>query len=221
MRVEEARAIKSSLDQYANNDHEVLLNIGSSTDDYRVVQQPHIDNVIFSKLDSARFTVVHFDLKKDQGVDISGDIFNPEVQDNLQSIKPSIILCCNLLEHLVDISRNNIPPIINNILSKGGVLIMSVPFSYPLHFDPIDTYFRPTPQEISKLFPNYDILEQDIIRSNTFMREYALYSMSIKIKTIIRLLLPIYKFKEWICLAHRVSWLFRSYKVSYIVLRKR
>jgi len=222
MRVEEAIYIKSVLDIYTgeNEDLKVLLNLGSGTDNYRRVQQPHIDREIFSKLHEDQYKVINFDLKEDIGVDISGNIFDETTQNRLKTIKPSIIICCNLFEHLELDLRDKIYNIIDELLEINGTLIITVPYSYPLHFDPIDTYFRPSPQEISSLFPEFMVLEESIVNSTNFFIEYMSYNLYYKLKLLIRLCMPFYKYNDWKALAHRLKWLFSNYKVSCVTLRK-
>jgi len=222
MRVEEAKYIKLALDKYTGHNMriEVLLNLGSSTEYFRKFEQPHIDKEIFKYVRKNKYNILHFDLKNDTGIDISGNIFDKKIQEKLQDEKPSIIMCCNLLEHLESEQRNKIPSIIDDILRKNGILLITVPYSYPLHLDPIDTYFRPSPEKISKLFYRYEVLDESIVESTTFFDEFKLLGVLSKMKLFIRLFAPFYKYKQWQSLMHRTLWLFRSYKVSCVVLRK-
>ena len=160
MRIEEAIHIKNILKKYTGKTFrsEVLLNLGSSTEFFRKIEQPHIDKFLFQPLDNKKYKLIHFDLKSNDGVDISGDIFSKKIQKKLKELNPSIILCCNLLEHLEENSRNRIATILNNLLKKNGVLILTVPYSYPLHLDPIDSYYRPSPKELVRKFYGYDVL---------------------------------------------------------------
>ena len=223
MRIEEAIHIKRKLKKFTGKSSklEVVLNLGSSTEFFRKTEQPHIDKFLLQPLDNMKYKVIHFDLKSNNGVDISGDIFSKNIQKKLKKLNPSIILCCNLLEHLEENSRNGIRTILNNLLGKNGILLMTVPYSYPLHLDPIDTYYRPSPKDLIQLFYGYDVLDESIIESTSFLDEYLSYKVFKKIKIWIRLFMPFYKFKEWRCLAHRFLWLLRSYKISCIMIKKK
>ena len=222
MRIEEAKHIKCILEKYTGNSStsEVLLNLGSSTEDFRKIQQPHIDRYVFQPLDKLKYNTIHFDLKSDKGVDISGNIFDSEVQNKLKETRPTIVMCCNLLEHLEENSRDEMQNIFNKLLEKNGILLITVPYSYPMHLDPIDTYFRPSPQDLRELFPDYKILDVSIVVSTTFMDEYLAYSLYTKIRILIRIFTPIYKYKVWKSLMHRMLWLSRNYKISCIMLKK-
>ena len=68
------------------------------------------------------------------------------------------VLCCNILEHVAD--REAFARVCDQILSPGGTIVVSVPQSYPLHMDPIDTYYRPMPAEIAQLL--VDPANQDL-----------------------------------------------------------
>jgi len=222
MRLEEAKHIKYILAKYTGNNRklEVLLNLGSSTGDFRKIQQPHIDKYIFKPLDKTIYQTIHFDLKNDIGVDLSGNIFDVETQKTLLKTKPTIIMCCNLMEHLDEDLRHQVPNIFDLILENEGVLLITVPYSYPVHLDPIDTYFRPSPLQLSALFPGYYTLDKSIIESSTFLDEFLSYSLYWKIRTVVRLFTPFYKYKGWKTLIHRCLWLFKKYKISCVLLKK-
>ena len=44
-----------------------------------------------------------------------------------------------------------------SITADGGYILISVPYRYRIHHDPIDNGFRPTPGEILALFPSAQI----------------------------------------------------------------
>ena len=79
-----------------------LLNLGSSTRDFREAIQPHIERELFAPLREAGVKVVHCDLKEDEGVDFAGDILEPEVIGRLKGMQFKYILLLNLLEHVRD-----------------------------------------------------------------------------------------------------------------------
>jgi hypothetical protein len=79
-----------------------LLNLGSSTRDFREAIQPHIERELFAPLREAGVKVVHCDLKEDEGVDFAGDIMEPEVIGRLKGMQFKCILLSNLLEHVRD-----------------------------------------------------------------------------------------------------------------------
>jgi len=220
MRIEEAKYIGNLVKRFIDTKEGRLLNIGSSTEEYRKITSPYIDAEIFAPLNNLNIKITHFDLKNEKGVDIAGDIFDSKIQNTLEVLKPNLIMACNLLEHLEQDMRKEFPQIINRLFDKEGILIITVPYSYPLHLDPIDTFYRPSPKELSSLFANYEVLDSTIINSSTFFDEFLKYNLFYKLKTMIRIFTPFYKFKVWLCLMHRLMWLFRPYKITCVALKK-
>ena len=56
-----------------------LVNVGSSTGEFREVRQPHIDRIVFAPLRAAGVEVVHADVKAAPGVDLVGDLTEDRV----------------------------------------------------------------------------------------------------------------------------------------------
>jgi SAM-dependent methyltransferase len=129
-----------------------VLDIGSSTLEFRTRVQPHIDRHVFAPLRAAGIAISHLDARAEPGVDIVADI------TTLQGVASDfdVAICTSLLEHVVD--REQTALHICRVVKPGGVLILTVPQRYPLHADPIDTGFRPTPEELRRLLPWPDVL---------------------------------------------------------------
>lgn len=130
-----------------------LLDIGSSTLAFRTVEQPHIDRHVFAPLRARGVEVSHLDARAEPGVDIVADIAT------LEGVRSDydVAICTSLLEHVVD--RRDTTKNICRVVKPGGVLILTVPLRYPIHLDPIDTGFRPSPAELRQLVPWNDVLE--------------------------------------------------------------
>jgi hypothetical protein len=220
MRVEEAIFIGRKIIELHEGQPGRVLNLGSSTAYVREVIQPHIQEHMLSPLMQTRIQAIHADLKHAEGVDLAGDIFDPAFQSRLAETTPTVVLACNLLEHLPNSARGQFPAIVDAILPPGAYLILSVPYSYPIHFDPIDTYYRPNPRELCALFPSFHVVEERVIVSTTHGAELISEGIARIVKTALRLLMPFYKFRGWLSYVHRFRWLFRPYKISCVVLRK-
>lgn len=126
-----------------------VANIGSSTDYFRRIIQPHIQSNIIDTLQHSGWNVVNVDLKKEPGVDVVADVTNKAFSEGLED-RFELTLCTNLLEHVEDINL-----VINNLVAitrSGGHILITVPYKYKIHLDPIDNGFRPTPQQIVDLF---------------------------------------------------------------------
>src|SRR5256885_17083781 len=74
----------------------VVLNLGSGSKRFREVSKPYIDRDIFEPLARAGARVVHADLKSGEGIDISGDLFDPAVQGRLRGLAADTLLACNI-----------------------------------------------------------------------------------------------------------------------------
>ncbi|MCW3110761.1 MAG: class SAM-dependent methyltransferase [Segetibacter sp.] len=147
---EESLWIKKAIQKLkpVNGNNEVA-NIGSSTDHFRKVIQPHIHNNIIDTLLATGWKVINVDMKKEQGVDLVADVTKENFAEPFKE-RFALTICTNLLEHVEDIklvTKNLVA-----ITRSGGHLLITVPYKYKLHYDPIDNGFRPTPQQIVDLF---------------------------------------------------------------------
>jgi SAM-dependent methyltransferase len=160
---EESLWIKNALQKLkpVPGDNEVA-NIGSSTEHFRKVVQPHIHNNIINALQHSGWKVFNVDMKKEPGVDYVADVTKPDFALPYHD-RFSLTICTNLLEHVEDIklvTKNLVA-----ITKSGGYLLITVPYKYKIHLDPIDNGFRPTPQQIVDLFSDVaeSIIDSKII----------------------------------------------------------
>lgn len=126
-----------------------VANIGSSTSHFRQVIQPHIHSNIIDSLLKSGWNIFNVDVKREEGVDLVADVTSPSFAEPYKN-RFAITICTNLLEHVEDI-----PLVVKNLvkITRGdGHILITVPYKYKLHYDPIDNGFRPTPQEIVNLF---------------------------------------------------------------------
>lgn len=193
-----------------------LLNIGSSTEKFRKKTQPWIDNYLFKPSREKEFKIIHTDLKKDEGVDIAGDLCDPKFLKEIANLNIKSVLCSNLLEHLEN--REQFCEAISSILPTGGYLFVTVPYQYPYHPDPIDTMFRPSIDELEKLFPSLTKLHGEIVYSkyNGTRFPFLIFAVAFTL----RLLLPIYKPQTWRRSVVRFPWLFKRVSSTCLVLQK-
>jgi SAM-dependent methyltransferase len=127
-----------------------VLDIGSSTEYFRRVEQPYIDYHVFRPLRKRGVEAVHVDVKEADGVDLVVDLTVPDLGSTLDSLpRGDIVLCSNLLEHVTD--RELVVGRLRDLTASGGLLVVTVPHVYPYHPDPIDTLFRPTDAELAAL----------------------------------------------------------------------
>lgn len=160
---EESLWIKNAIEKLRPSAHaDQVANIGSSTEYFRKVIQPHIHHNIITSLTNAGWKVFNVDLKKEEGVDLVADVTKPDFEELLRD-KFAFTICTNLLEHVEDIDL-----VIRNLVAvtkNNGHILITVPYKYKIHLDPIDNGFRPTPKEIIERFNNAvgEVIDSKII----------------------------------------------------------
>jgi hypothetical protein len=124
-------------------------------------------------------------------------------------------VCSNLLEHLTD--RAAFARAMTKILPAGGIAIVTVPRSYPFHADPIDTGYRPLPDEIATLFPSCTLVRGEVVDDTTYATELRQKGMRRAFRSVVGAARP------WGVAAKaqraRLRWLFKPFTTSCVVLR--
>ncbi len=219
MLIEEARWLGDQLRVLEPGRVYPLLDVGSSTAKFRSLEQPWIDASIFGPARAAQRTVIHLDAKAAPGVDIVADLGDPATVASLAKRDFKSVLCSNLLEHVADPQR--IARTLLQLVPAGGYLFVSCPYRYPFHPDPIDTLFRPTPQELADLFPGTTIHRQAVVRDGTYLDQIGSAPGDF-VRLLARLLLPFYRpanwRRAWTQLIHHLPWAFRRFEATCVVL---
>lgn len=151
-----------------------MLNVGSHTAEFRAKTQPWIDEELFRPFARRGCEVIHTDIQADEGVDLVGDLTDPQFQNQLRARRFRSVFCNNLLEHVTDPA--SIANALRDCVVPGGYLLLSVPYRFPYHPDPIDTMFRPSPEELHTLFPGTSIVVAKRLRCGN-LSTYALMRM--------------------------------------------
>jgi hypothetical protein len=183
------------------------------------VSQPHIHAELFRPLGKAGVTVIHSDLKQADGVDRAGDILDPAVMGDLKSRGFRCVLISNLLEHVRN--RDAVAAACEEIVGSGGLILATVPSSFPFHADPIDTYYRPSPPELTALFKRSCVLLNEELIVRTYREDWkARGSAGWKelAKTVGWSLIFLARPKSFASRAHRWLWFSRPYRVSIALL---
>jgi hypothetical protein len=167
----EAEAIRLREILLAQGEVSPLLNLGSSTREFREQAKPHIERELFAPLRAAGVTVFHSDLKQADGVDLAGDIMDPAVRADLKGRGFRTLLIANMLEHVRD--RDAVIAACEEIVGPGGLILATVPSSFPYHADPIDTGYRPRPEALAAAFPNSAPLLAEEVEGRTYKEEIA------------------------------------------------
>jgi hypothetical protein len=220
MRAEEARFVGALIRDRADRIG-VVLEIGSSDRFHREQAQPHIHQLVHSPLLAAGIRVITSDMKSGDGIDIVGDLFDPVVRDELAELHPDLVLCCNILEHVRD--PQGLSAIVASLVGPDKWLLVTAPHSYPYHLDPIDTMFRPTPQEIARLFPDFDLEVGWIFEAGSFrgdMERHQSPPIVNFLRTLARSVWPWQGLEAAKARWHRWFWYFKPYEMSLALLRR-
>lgn len=142
--------IKQFLPTIIGEDAFPILNIGSSTSQYRKITQPHVQENIFSHFTDEKSQVIHLDMKADEGVDLVGNLYDPRFLQKIKNLKVKTIFCNNILMYLDGDSRRKLSEIFYTIIPEGGYLLISNSHIFPAAPDPKEEYYREGAMEMYK-----------------------------------------------------------------------
>ena len=217
MLIEEAKWFGSKIFSMEIDQTFPMIDIGSGNSKFREKEQPWIDEYIFKPAREKRQKVVHVDVKNAPGVDIVGDLSNIKFLNKLAGMEFKSVFCANFLEHIIN--REDVAMAISSIIPSQGYIFVSCPYRYPYHTDPIDTLFRPDMLELASIFPDTKIIFGEIVTCRTYW-EYIARSPLVLIKTVIRILLPLYRPRRWFTALSHLPWVFKNFQSTCLVLRK-
>ncbi|MBI5516884.1 MAG: methyltransferase type 11 [Deltaproteobacteria bacterium] len=163
----EARWLGRALAVIPDGDLFPMVNVGSSTRALREEAQPWIHEEIFKPLSLRGGRVVHQDLKAADGVDLVGDLNDPACWEKVSALAPRSVFCSNVLEHVPVAARDALCARMVALVPPGGYLVLSVPRAFPYHPDPLDTGFRPSPDDLAQLFPGTTRTREDVVNCGT------------------------------------------------------
>jgi len=216
MRKEEALKIKEIKEKFykKNKIFKNIINLGSSNIQELAVKKPW-SQTIFELYKNTSSKVIHVDSQKYPGVNIVQDLSLPNSFEVFKKLKGSkLFILTNVLEHIPKKAHVELFKKIEKAMSKGDGLIVSAPYDYPYHPDPIDNLYRPHPVELEKLIA-LKWQASDIVISGSFMGEFKHMSFHKKIRKLLKIFWPFQPLKRWLeC--HRLIYLFRTYKISIV-----
>jgi hypothetical protein len=214
----EARWLRCALDAFPPARLSPLLNLGSSSTEIREVVQPWIENQVFYPLRVRGVQVIHVDMRELPGVDVHADLTNPDDVLRLGALRPGALLCCNLLEHVIEPDRLAYHCL--DLLATGGLVFVTVPFSYPYHRDPIDTMYRPSPAELGDLFTGARLLDGTILGTGVSYRNAVSERPWLLLRHVWRFPVPFLSFDKWKRSMARLYWLAAEYRITCAVFEK-
>lgn len=195
-----------------------LLNIGSSTGEFRETIQPWITRHIFGPLAARGVEIVHLDARDGAGIDIRADLLDDVDFARIRATPYRALLCCNVLEHVPD--PGEFARRCAALVTPGGVIVVTVPRSYPHHADPIDTLYRPTPEEAASLFPAASVIAADILDVGQSYADEVRRRPWLLLRHLARAPVPFLGLEKWRRSMRKPYWLFHNYQVSAAVLRR-
>ncbi len=208
----EAIWLERLLRQWAPERLSPLLNVGSSTRAFRETLQPWTDRLLFQPLRQRGIKVVHLDSKDGDGVDLRADILSDADLPRIAAFRPKAILCCNILEHVREpdaLARRCM-----EIVGPGGLIFVTVPNSYPHHRDPIDTMYRPAPDELAVLFRPAEMLKGEIVDVGESYRGQIRLRPWIVFRHVLRFPFPFIGFEGWKRSMAKLYWLRHNYRIT-------
>ena len=194
------------------------MNLGSSDATFRERRQPWIEEELFRPLATRGIEVVHVDLLAAPGVDVRADLTDPADISRLKALGAKALLCCNLLEHVHEPAR--LARHCLDLLGEGGFVFVTVPFSYPHHADPIDTMYRPSPEDIALLFAGARMREGMILDAGLSYRDEVGARPWLLLRHLARLPVPFLSPGRWRRSMRKLYWLAAPYRISCAVLEK-
>lgn len=214
----EARWIETTLRAFPAEDLSPILDIGSQTLAFRTQDKPYIHNDLFAPLIERGIKIIYSDLKQGDGIDLSANLLEEDGFQEIKATAPRTIFCNNVLEHVTDPAA--FAQRCFDLLPPGGRLVITVPRSYPHHRDPIDTMFRPTPDEICALIEvPHERLAADIIETGSY-RDVLKKRPWIIYRQFIRLPFPFLGWTRWKRSMKKFYWMIWPYRQSCVVIQK-
>jgi len=195
-----------------------LLNLGSSTAAFREKVQPWTEDHLFRPLRGRGIDIVHVDKRSEPGIDVRADLTDPTELPRLRRLEAKAVLCCNLLEHVSEPGR--LAAHCLEMIPSGGLVFVTVPFSYPHHRDPIDTMYRPRPTELAQLFAGARLLDGTIIGAGMSYRDEVRRRPWLSLRQLARLPVPFLSVARWKRSMAKLYWLGAEYRITCAVFEK-
>jgi hypothetical protein len=191
-----------------------LLDVGSSTRAFRQ-SEPWVDARLFLPLQQRGVRVIHLDARAGDGIDIEADILSDTQLPAVLAVGANAILCSNTLEHVSDpaaVARRCV-----EIVGPGGLLFITAPLSYPHHRDPIDTMYRPDPDQLAQLFRPAVMLAGEALDVGVSFADQALRRPWVLLRHLLRLPFPFIRFTAWQRSLAKLYWLTHNYRITCAV----
>lgn len=193
------------------------LNLGSSTREFRETEQSFIAELIFAPL-AGRTNVTHCDMKDEDGVDLVGDLADPQFLEALSHKNFDLIICTSLLMHLE--RPDLVYTVIQECLRPGGTLVLTTPALYPYCGDPIDSKYRPSAEEVVASLPTLNLLKCETLVLNDCHFSSLVRNPRSFVLFLANILLPLGGKKKWRRVLSDLRYVFENYKIACVLMVK-
>ena len=217
MRLEESIFINNVLKKYYTQHKHLkyIINLGSGNVEQLKKTKPWVSKNVFDLFKKQKAKILHVDAENFPGVDIVQDLGQPNSLVFCDSLKGSkLFILANVLEHIPKKAHAEFLMKIYSKMKSNDGLIITVPYDYPYHADPIDTMYRPSPNELKKLLP-LTWLETEIVSAGSFKEEFSHMNILKKIRKLLKPLWIFQKPTKWLE-NHRLFYLFKTYKITIV-----
>ena len=211
MRIEEALKIENIIKKY--NTFNNIINLGSGNVEKLNRDKPWVSKHVFNLLEKSK--ILHVDAEDFPGVDIVQDLSQPNSLSFCDNLKGSkLFILASVLEHIPkEAHAEFLKRIYSKMKSKDG-LVITVPYDYPYHADPIDNMYRPSPNELKKLLPLI-WLEAEIVSAGSYLEEFMRLNTLKKIRKLLKPLWIFQKPSKWLE-NHRLFYLLKKYQITIV-----
>ncbi len=220
MQILESEWLGERLEALPDEDLFPLLDVGSSTLDYRTRIQPYVEQNIFAPLQRRGGRVWHADIKAAPGIDLVGDLLDPGFVVRCKELGVRSAAVFNVLHHVPD--WRSLATAVERIVPSMGYIFVSGPHRFPRQLDPIDTMFRPDLEQVAALFPAADVVDGAILDSGNWRQwkraERGNRSLP---RALARLATPFDRPAKWWEVLQQSPSLIKPIPAFVVVLRKR
>ena len=213
MRFEEALKIGKIIKKY--NAFNNIINLGSGNVEQLNRAKPWVSEHVFDLFEKSQAKILHVDAEDFPGVDIVQDLSQPNSLSFCDHLKGSkLFILASVLEHIPKKAHVEfLNRIYSKMKSKDG-LIITLPYDYPYHADPIDNMYRPSPNELKKLLP-LKWLEAEIVSAGSYREEFMQMNTLKKIRKLLKPFWIFQKPSKWLE-NHRLFYLFKNYQITIV-----
>ena len=192
-----------------------IINLGSGNVEQLKKTKPWVSKNVFDLFKKQKAKILHVDAENFPGVDIVQDLSQPNSLSFCDKLKGSkLFILANVLEHIPKKAHTEFLKRIYSKMKPNDGLIITVPYDYPYHADPIDTMYRPSPNEVEKLLP-LKWQEGEIVTAGSYKEEFMRMNTLKKIRKILKPFWIFQKPNKWLE-NHRLFYLFKKYQMTIV-----